>query len=210
MGVIILGGTSGVGADVDANKNLAVSEGLPAIPAAGGYYTVAGQASAIVAAALAANTMLMSMRMATGSTRKAYITRFRVCLSVATCGANGGVAGTLGLQRFTAQTPTGGTARTPCRLNESAGTASDITDIRDSNAALTGTAPTFGTVVAASLVPLVQQTTSGASNGGFEWIIEPPHPIVLAAGDGLALRTQVVMPATQTWVYSYTAHWFEK
>jgi hypothetical protein len=43
-----------------------------------------------------------------------------------------------------------------------------------------------------------------------EWVFEPPVPLVLVPGEGLALRTQVVMPATQTWMYSYTAHWYEK
>lgn len=210
MAVKIIGAVSGVESDTDANRNVMVSEGLPAIGAAGGYYTVAGQTTAVVAAALAANTMLVSMRLNPASSRKAYITRMRVQLGVATQGVAGGIAGTLGLQRYTAQTPTGGTARTPNRMFETAGSASDMFDVRDSNAALTGTAPTWGTVVAVTLVPLVIVLTSGMVNTGNEWIVEPPHPIVLNPGDGLALRTQVVMPATQTWVYSYTFHWYEK
>jgi len=80
-----------------------------------------------------------------------------------------------------------------------------MTDIRDSNAALTGTAPTFGTIVSNSLVPLF--VASGALWS--EWIYDPAYPLILEAGDGLALRTQVVMPATQTWSYSYTASWNE-
>jgi len=68
-----------------------------------------------------------------------------------------------------------------------------MTDIRDSNAALTGTAPLF--------------VASGALWS--EWIYDPAYPLILEAGDGLALRTQVVMPATQTWSYSYTASWNE-
>jgi hypothetical protein len=210
MAVKIIGTTSGIELDVLADKSLPVAEQLPVVPAAGGFYTVTGQVPAVVAAGLAANTMLASMRMVVGSSRAAYITRLRVCLSIATQGVAGGIAGVLGLQRFTAQTPTGGVARTPNRLHEGAGTASDITDIRDSNAALTGTAPTFGAIVAVTLVPLVIVLTSGMVNCGFEWIVEPPYPIRLAAGDGLALRTQQAMPATQTWVYSYTYHWFEK
>lgn len=205
MAIEVIGGASGVKVDVDANKNLLIVPGVPAIGAAGGYYSVTGSTSAVIAASLAANTMLMSMRMAAGSTRKAYITRLRILIGAATVGTSALVPGTLGLQRFTAQTPTGGTARTANRMNEALGSATDITDIRDSNAALTGTAPTFGNVVSSSIVPLF--ISSGAM--WLEWIIEPPFPIVLAAGDGLALRTQVAMPATQTWVYSYAAYWNE-
>lgn len=199
-------GTAASGeAVIDTNGVLSVYDRLPAHPAAGGWYTVAGQTSAVVAAALAASTMLMSARLATGSARKAYITKYRLVITPATLGAAAGVAGTIGLIRFTAQTPTGGTARTPNEMNEVLATATDITDIRDSNAALTGTAPTFGTVVGVSLVPLFV-----ASAGGFEWIFEPQYPLVLAAGDGLALRTIVAMAATQTWMYSYTMHWYEQ
>jgi len=75
---------------------------------------------------------------------------------------------------------------------------------------LAGSAPTWGTIVGVTLVPLVIVLTSGMVACGWEWIFEPLHPVVLTPGDGLALRTQVAMPATQTWLYGYTAHWFEK
>ncbi len=207
MSVKIIDSVGGVNeVKVDANKNLAVAEGLPEIGAAGGFYTVAGQTVAVVAAALAANTMLMSMRFNPASARKAFVTKLRLLVGVATVGASAGIAGTLGLQRFIAQTPTGGAARTPNRLAETLGTTSDMFDIRDSNAALTGTAPTFGSIVAVTLIPLF--ITTGAM--WMEWIFEPAHPIILNPGDGLALRTQFAMAATQTWMYSYTFHWFEK
>lgn len=207
MGVIVVGSASGNGAEVDASGNQMSADGLPATPAAGGFYTVAGSTGAVIAAALAANTMLASMRLAALSSRKAYITRMRALISVGTVGASAGVSGTLLLQRFTAQTPTGGTQRTVNRLNEPLGTISDITDIRDSNAALTGSAPTFGTVIAATMVPLF------ISGGAMwcEWIVEPAYPIVLQPGDGLCLRTgSIAQAATQTWQYSYTYHWHEK
>lgn len=198
-------GNGGVVADVDANRNLQVTEGLPSVPSPGGFYTVAGQTSAVIAAALAANTPLMSMRFATGSTRKAYLTRMRCMIAVATVGASAGVPGTLGLQRFTAATPTGGTARTPNEQNTTS-TATDMTDVRDSNAALTVTSVVFGDIVSVTLVPLF--ITSGAM--WMEWIYEPTYPTVMVAGDGLCLRNPVAMAATQTWLYSYTMHWYEK
>lgn len=205
MSVQIIGGTSGVVADVDANKNLFVSEGLPAYPAAGGFYTVAGGPTAIVAAALATDTSLMSMRLATGSVRKAYITKLRLLIGGATIGVSAGVGGVLGIQRFTTATPTGGTARTSNRQDQTLGTTTDITDIRDNNAALTVTSVVFGAEVAWTRVPLF---INGAM--WMEWIYEPAYPTVLQPGDGLVLRTRVALAATQTWVYSYTWHWYEK
>lgn len=193
-------------ANVDSNNNLIVSESYPpAWPNYGGFYTVAGQTSAVVAATLAANTTLASLRMSTNARARAYITKVRVVIGVATLGAAATIPGTLGLQRFSFATPTGGTARVVNKLGEFLGSGSDMTDVRDSNAALTVTNVSFGSVVASSIVPIFV----GGGPMWYEWIVEPPAPIVLAAGDGLALRTQVVMPATQTWMYSYTVHWYE-
>jgi len=198
-------GNSGTVAEVDSNRNLLVYPGYPAFPAAGGWYSATGYSgtTGVVAAALAANTSLMSFRLSASSTRKAYVDRLRVSFTPATVGASGGVAGVLGLQRFTTATPTGGTARTAARKNAALGTASDVTDIRDSNAALTVTSVVFGDVVASTVVPLF--TTGGSA----EWVAEIDNPLVLAAGDGLVLRTQVAMAATQTWQYTYNIYWHE-
>jgi hypothetical protein len=198
-------GNSGVIGEVDANRNYPCITGEKAY-SVGGEYVAAGGVAAVVAAALATNTNLMAMRFAVASSRKAYVTRVRVMLGIATAGAAGGIATLLGLQRFTAQTPTGGTARTAAKKNATHPSNSDMTDIRDSNAALTGTAPTWGDLVGITTVP------NGSTNVvPVEWIWEPDdEPLVLAAGDGLGLRTQNAGPATATWVYSYSAHWYEK
>jgi len=197
--------TPGLG-DVDALFQQLVVPGTPAIGATGGHYTVAGWTTAVVAAALAANTTLATMRFNPVSSRKAYVDRLRLVVVPATLGAAAGVAGVLGLQRFTAALPTGGNARTPNRQQEDAGTTSDMYDIRDSNAALTVTSVVFGNIVAVTPVPLF--VASGAL--WFEWIYEPPRPTKMNPGDGLALRTQMAMAATQTWLYAYTYHYFEK
>lgn len=203
-------GNGGVVLEVDPNRNLTIVDGERGY-SVGGEYIVSGFTTAAVAAALAANTSLASLRFSTGSTRKAYMTRLRVQFTVITPGANGGVPGVLAWQRFTAATPTGGTARTVDKKNAAHPSASDMTDVRDSNAALTVTSVTFGNVTAATIIPTWPELTSGAVNGAFEWIVEPDdEPIVLAAGDGLALRTQVACPATTTWGFSYTCHWYEK
>jgi hypothetical protein len=210
MAIELIGNPSGVRVNTDANGNLYTAAGLKAY-SVGGEYAVAGWSTAAVAAALAANTSLISLRFAPASGRKAYLTRLRFSATVITPGANGGVPGILAWQRFTAATPTGGNARTVDKKTASHPSNTDMTDVRDSNAALTVTGVTFGNVVAASIMPTFPELTSGAINGWFEWIFEPDdEPVTLAAGDGLAMRTQVAMPATTTWGFAYTVHWFEK
>lgn len=204
MTAVIRGGTSGTDADVNANKAFLTAEALPAHPVAGGYYTVCGGPAGIVAAGLATDTSLMAMRFSPSSTRKAYLTKFRFIMSPATLGAAAGVAGSIGLQRFTTATPTGGTARTPSENNEPLATATDMTSVQDLASALTMTSVVFGGEIARTRVPLFV-----SSAGGFEWIFEPAYPIVLIPGDGIVLRTRVALAATQTWVFDYTAHWYE-
>jgi hypothetical protein len=203
-------GNSGVIAEVDASRNLLTIDGERGY-SVGGEYAVAGWTTVAVAAALAASTPLITLRFATGSTRKAYMTRLRFSATVITPGANGGVPGILAWQRFTTATPTGGTQRTVNKKNAAHPSASDMTDVRDSAAALTVTSVVFGDIVSASIMPTFPELTSGAVNGWFEWIYEPDNePLVLVAGDGLSMRTQVAMPATTTWGFAYTAHWYEK
>ncbi len=204
MSAIIRGGTSAVDADVDANKNILTASKFPAHPTAGGYYTVCGGPTGIVAAGLAADTSLMAMRFSASSTRKAYITHFKFTMSPATLGAAAGVAGSIGLQRFTTATPSGGTARTANEQNEPLATATDMTSIQDLASALTVTSVVFGSYVASTRVPLFV-----SSAGWYEWDFAPIYPVVLAAGDGLVLRTIVALAATQTWVFNYTVQWFE-
>jgi hypothetical protein len=184
---------------------LPVTPGLPPHPAAGGFYSVAGGLTAVIAASLASNTTLMAMRLDSVSSRKAYIERIRVLMSIVTVGTSALVPGILGLQRFSTATPTLGTARTPNKMNVPLASESDMTDIRDNNAALTVTSVVFGTLVAESRVPIV---ISGATSY-LEWVFEPPYPVVLQPGDGLCLRTQSAMPATQTWLFDYNAYWHE-
>lgn len=200
-------GNGGTIVEVDENRALYINEdgAILGYPAAGGFYSVTGFTTAVVAASLATTTTLMSFRLSTGSTRKAYITRMRVMMSVSTAGAAGGIPTVFGLQRFTAATPTGGNARTPDRMGPAKGTATDVTDVRDSNSALTVTSVTFGNVIASTLVP------NGSTNvNPLEWVIDFPAEPELAAGDGVCLRTQNAGPATATWNFQYNLYWFER
>jgi len=206
MSTTILGTPSGVGFDTDEAGNAKVYQTIPGYPAAGGFYSVAGKSgAAAIAAALATDVSLMSARFSAASTRKAYLTRLRVLMHTLTVGAAGGVPSVLGLQRFTTATPTGGTARTPAPVGPTKGSATDMTDVRDNNAALTVTSVVFGTEIAWSLTP-----TAGAVGTPIEWVVEFPAPEELSAGDGIVLRTRQVGPATATWFFTYTLYWFER
>jgi hypothetical protein len=202
----LLRGLAGVDADVDEANNVKIYQTIPGYPTAGGWYTVAGKSgAAAIAAALATDSTLMAARFATGSTRKLYLAKARVLMSTLTAGAAGGVPAVLGLQRFSAATPSGGTTRTPNRLGPSKGSTSDLTDVRDNNAALTVTSVVFGDEMGWSLTP-----TNGVLVSPIEWIWEPPAPAEFSAGDGFCLRTRQVGPATATWFFSYTFHYFER
>lgn len=196
------------GAVLGAEGNpLVITDGVPVVPANGGFYSATGRSgTAAIAATLAADTTLMAMRLAAASTRKAYVERIRVQVGIITVGTSALVPGTLGLQRFTAGNPTGGTARTAAEIDEVASDTSDMTQIQDLNSGLTMTSVAFGGELSHFLVPIVIT----GSQSSFEWIIEPPKPIVLVPGDGLCLRTRVVMPGTQTWGFSWSAYWSER
>lgn len=212
MAVPIIG-QSGVVADVDEARNIQVYQAIPGYPAAGGFYSVSGHTTAVVAAALAADVLLMAARLATGSTRKAYVTSFRLNMWAVTANAAAVDQGILGLRKFSAVTPTGGNARTAARLGPTKGTVTDMTDIRDLNAALTG-APTFGTdgILGQTPVPVIQGAVAAglASVAAVETLFVFDAPAELSPGEGIALRTIKACPATATWGYSYTMFWFER
>lgn len=205
---VLIRGFGGVDAEVDEARNIQVFQGIPGYPAAGGWYSVSGKSgAAAIAAALATDTTLMSARFSTGSTRKAYITGGRVIMATLTPGAAGGVPSVLGLQRFSGATPTSGTPRSAHRFGPSKGSVSDMTDIRDNNAALTVTGVTFGEEASWSITP-----THGTNVTAILWDILKlaDAPMELSAGDGICLRTRQVGPATATWYFSYVFYWFER
>jgi hypothetical protein len=209
MALPIVSGATTDQLTVTLKKAALVSQRELDFGSAGGGFLVSGSTSAVVAAALAANTTLMSARFAAASSRKAYINKFQIQLVTATLGTAALVNGSLGLQKFTTATPTGGTARTPTRKNASEGSVSDMTDVRDSNAALTVTSVVFTDIPLVFINP-----ASGviANLVTLEWRFDLPfnQPLVLQAGDGICLRSQIVMPATHTWMYSYTMDWSER
>jgi hypothetical protein len=210
MAIEVIDGSGGTDElKITAKRGALITPIEPAYGAAGGGFVVAGGTSAVVAAALAANTTLMAARFAAASARKAFINKFQIQLVTATLGTAALVHGSLGLQKFTTATPTGGTARTPTRKNSSEGSTTDMTDVRDSNAALTVTSVVFVDVPIHFINP-----ASGVIGNMviLEWRFDQSYnqPLVLQPGEGICLRSQIVMPATHTWMYSYTLDWSER
>jgi len=207
MAIKLIGAVSGVESEVDSNRNQMISAGLPAHPAAGGFYIATGGPAGIVAAGLATDVSLMAMRFAPASTRKAYIDKFELILGIATVGLSGGVGGVIGLQRFSGATPTGGVARIPSEMNDPLTTLTDMTSIQDSAAALGVVSVVFGTEVAWFRQNI--STVGSVSIFTFEPTAGAGYPLVLQPGDGLVLRTRVALGAVQTSVFSWRCIWHE-
>lgn len=207
VSVILEGGVSAVQADTDSNRNLFTAEQLPIVPTNGGWYTVAGQLSSAVGQNLVPGTTFLSLRFSPTSTRKAYIQEIRLMLAVTGVAISGSVPGFFVFQRFNSATPTGGTARTVNKLDESNSDTSDMTDIRDNNTALTITNVVFEAIVAG-----FSQASFIASQADWqEWLFRPQYPIVLKPGNGLAFRSSTQQTnAGQTWLFAYTITWMEK
>ena len=207
MAIKLIGAVSGVESEIDSNRNLMINLGLPAHPTAGGFYVATGGPAGIVAAGLSADVSLVAMRFSAASTRKAYIDKFELILGVATVGVSGGVGGVLGLQRFSNATPSGGTSRAVCEMNEPLTTLSDMTSVQDLATALTMTSVVFGAEVAwfrqniSTIGSTVVYSFEPTAGGGY--------PLVLQPGDGLVLRTRVALGATQTSVFSWRCIWHE-
>lgn len=157
----------------------------------------------ILGAALAAGATVFAMRNITG-TKKVYITRVVV-------GFHATVAFTAAAQqlfvgeRFSAATPTGGTAYTPAKRATTMAT-SMVTDARASTtAALTTTSVVFE----GAQIPLLSCASPAVSTDR-SLIHVFDQPIVLASGEGWAIRNVVVWPAAGTGILHGSVEWYER
>ncbi len=209
MAIIETGTIASQQAGVSTKGGVSITPIEPAYGSAGGGFFVSGSTTAVVAAALAANTTLMAMRFAPASSRKAYINKIQYSIQVVTAFAAAIVPAQVNWQKFTTATPTGGTGRTPTRKNSSEGSTTDMTDVRDSNAALTVTGVVFAD---SSIIFLNPSHSVSGTMSIFEWRFDPTYnqPFVLQPGEGLCLRTLAAHGAGGTWMYSYQIDWSER
>lgn len=137
------------------------------------------------AAATAANATVFAMRNAAASTRTVIIERIICRMGFNAANPVTRTQQTYIFQRFSAATPTGGTALTAGRA-DSSDAASQVTDVRFLATGLTTTGVTFDT---ANLASMACDTTQGINNE--RSLLLPPSVIRLAPGEGLAIRLGV-------------------
>jgi len=201
MTIQIIGQSTNI-VETNSSKNVKTVEGIPTHD---GDFTLSSKSTlgTILAASLTLNSTLAWIYF-TGMKQAAYITSIRTLIGVATVGASGLVPGALSWQRFSYLVLNPVSIPIPNRQIETQVKSSMTSQIDTS--AITMSNASFGTVVAWTRFPIFVSV----DNMNMEWIYEPNYPTVLHHNDGLALRVAVAMPATQTWVYSYTVKWYEK
>lgn len=147
-------------------------------------------------AASAAGTTVFTMRNAVGSTKSVYITSLSLVIS--NFGAGNNSVSIYAIQRFNTATPTGGTTRSVIGMSSS-NAASNVTDVRFLDTGLSTTGVVFEADLA--LMPF--------SNGQFfSSTFTITEPIMLAAGEGLAVRINQVVRINNT--VSANIFWVER
>jgi hypothetical protein len=140
-------------------------------------------------AATAANATVWAMRSPTSATRNVYIERIYLMLAFDNGTPLGRSLQRYDLQRFSAATPTGGTAITAIKQdNESPPTV--VTDIRSIDTGLTTTGLSFETSFLTLSVPATDQTTTVYVREKVGFKLRP--------GEGLAIRLDVTAVAGQS------------
>lgn len=200
MTIKIIGTSSGVEVDTDTNNNVLICEGVPS-HVGGGHFTMTSGFATVIGVSLGTDSTLGYMQYFGKGPRAAYLTKFVLRLGSATVGASTLVPGAIGLMRFSNLT----LAQTFPTLNrqDTQSIKSDVVGT-SSNAAITMTGAVFGNEIARTRIPIFFNL-----NNWYEWKYEPTYPTVLYAYDGIAMRTRVACPATQTWLLAYEWHWYE-
>ena len=178
-------------------------------------YTMAGTTGTI-AAALAANSSVLALRMSPSAGElKAFITRVRLMVSTIVAFTTPVTAGRrLGLYRGAGAAASGGTAVADFTQKDASAAASQCAAGQGGDAriattgALTVTGITYETQPIVE-VPLISVGSAGAfADFTFEFDMLP-HPIVLSAGQLLAVRNPAIFDAAGTWQLTAVIEWHE-
>lgn len=212
MPIQIIGGTSGIVADVDTDKNLRVINRPPAFGSLGAYGLDA--LSGAMAAGLAAQSPVYSIRWAD-------LTRFALIQNVYISMCSLGTAFTAGIGRFELMfarsftaNDSGGNSILPAgsmnKKRTNMGTTL-FTDMRQSSTAtLTAGTRTLDTTALKQVyfaIGSVVNTVYLVTNPFWSLQIDGNHPIILAQNEGLVIRATV--PATGTWQFNVGLEWME-
>ena len=206
-------GSSGTIFEVDSNDKRAARQ---VIVGRGSAYCTSNITGTIVAA-LGANSSVFAMRLNPGSTTPAYIERIRLQFTTIVAFTTPVTAGRrLALFRGAGAAASGGTAiAAAVRKDTTFGSNSqfDASNGGDMRIATTGALTVTGITFETAPIRLMTLTHVGAAGGHYETIWEfstsENHPIVLQAGQLLAIRNPVAMDAAGTWTLGANVDWHE-
>lgn len=157
------------------------------IPGALNYYSA--PVNIRQTAATAANSTVWTMRNAAASTKTVYIERITLLMAFDTATPITRSLQRYDLVRFSAATPTAGTAITVVSM-DSSNAATGVTDVRFVDTGLTTTGVTFGAAFATIACPATDATTTQFSRDGIA--------LKLAPGEGFCIRLTVAAVAGQS------------
>jgi hypothetical protein len=199
------------GAQTVLDKSAWVTPRYQRRTAAQGMYRLQVSSAAVVAAALAQNSSLFSMRLNPTSGKRVYL--WAAYIRINAIAAFTAPGGDLMLQRFSAATPTAGTGLTlpgDIQKYRSDDPNTELSDVRFSNAALT----VAGVAFDAGRGPAVYVPQLGANTIIDRNFYDPntfQRPLELAAGEGFVLRNPIAaMGAGGTWLWSLALTWEER
>jgi len=212
MAVQIIGGTSGIVADVDTDKSIRVVNRAPAFGALGCYSldTVSGT----MAAGLAAAAPVYSIRWG-DATRFALIQKIFMSMWDITTAFTAGLGKfeVMFARAFTASDSGGNSVLPTGNMNKrrtSMGTTL-FTDMRQSSTAtLTAGTRTLDTNPLRQVNFQVSTTANAvmlATTQIYGLTIDGEHPLILAQNEGIVIRATV--PATGTWAFNVALDWME-
>lgn len=191
---------------------------LRAVILARGYGYSASQITGTMAAALAANSSIFSMRLdsgASGGHAKAYVERIRLKFTTLVAFTTPVTAGRrLELYRGSGITPSGGTAGVVMPKKGATDTSEiSIANGGDIRIATTGALTMTGGAFEAGPIRGMSLGHVGAAGGFYDCLWEfhatENQPIQLDAGQVLAVRTPVAFDAGGTWQLQVDVDWHE-
>ena len=214
----IVGGNSGVTADVDGPNSKGLNVVIRPRDVAGAYRY--GQQSGIIAAGT--NGVIWAMRNGpTTNTKRVYITRIYGVVQVVTA-PTAAAALSLNLVRISAANTSGGTAGVIFNKKAYATTANSAVTVGgaeggDIRIATTGALTTTGVTIDTLAAPFLFvncTTTTPAIGQRIEFSVENDagleHFFELGAGEGLAVQTSGATPTAFTFVLGLAVSWSEK
>lgn len=203
--------TAGLAAVENVTKALRMTQ----VPRSIRSYALAGSTGTI-AAALAANSSVLALRMSpSAGALQAYITRMRLMYTCVVAFTTPVTAGRrLGIYRGAGAAPSGGTTVADFTQKDASAPASQCAAGQGGDARIATTGALTVTGITFETQPIAEMSLShvGAAGAFVDFTFEfdmLPHPIVLSAGQLVAVRNPAIFDAAGTWQLTSTIEWHE-